>query len=225
MYFSPAFNTGTCRHLTLLYDVAQVRNSVGNQEPLLVMQWADGPCSNLKDWLIKHAGSCAATIQQRMSFAIQLCAGLRELHYGGQRSAPESGTPSSLDDNSAAAAAASSVRVLSFVHQDLKPDNILLFGGGEGDDGPVRLALTDFGLTVQYNIGKQNASCCGTASYMAPEQWLRLPPLSPGRDMWAAGMVLAELFGGTATVSAVAVYRRYLKNKGQLLMHECTVFS
>ena len=52
---------------------------------------------------------------------------------------------------------------------------------------------------------------------MSPEQWLRLPPLSPGRDMWAAGMVLALLFGGTATTRAVGKYRRYV-DEGQLLV-------
>ena len=103
-----------------------------------------------------------------------------------------------------------------FVHQDLKPDNILLFGGGgKSGDGPVRLALTDFGLTVQYNVHKRNAfSCGGTASYMAPEQWLGLSPLAPGRDMWAAGMVLAELFGGATTAHAVTKYQNCVK-KGQ----------
>ena len=107
-----------------------------------------------------------------------------------------------------------------FVHQDLKPANILLFGGGGKDGGaPVRLALTDFGLTVQYNVHKRNAvsSTAGTASYMAPEQWLGLPPLSPGRDMWAAGMVLAQLFCGAAAARAVSKYRHYVK-KGQWLI-------
>ena len=102
------------------------------------------------------------------------------------------------------------------MHLDIKPDNILLFGGGKGDGGRVRLALTDFGLTVQYNVHKRNTfgSAAGTAAYMAPEQWLGLPPLSPGRDMWAAGMVLAQLFCGPTTTRALAEYRHYVK-KGQ----------
>ena len=83
----------------------------------------------------------------------------------------------------------------------------------------MRLALTDFGLTVQYNVRKRNAvsSTAGTASYMAPEQWLGLPPLSPGLDMWAAGMVLAQLFAGATTARALAKYRHYVK-KGQWLI-------
>jgi serine/threonine protein kinase len=207
VYFSPTFNTGDCRHLALLFDVAQVRNSDGDSEPVLVLNWADGPGNTLTGWLQKHRHTdIAATIKDRLGFAVQMFAGLRELHYGIGRTSTT---------------AADRDRVTTtplFVHQDLKPANILLFGGGEDDGGPVRLALTDFGLTVQYNVDKRKTVCSvggGTACYMAPEQWLRLPPLSPGRDMWAAGMVLAQLFGGTATVSAVAVYRHYLKSKGQ----------
>ena len=206
VYFSPTLNNGECLHLALLYDVAQVRNSVGDQEPLLVLPWADGPGSTLMGWLQKNCHTdIATTIETRLGFAVQMFAGLRELHYGS------GSTPT-------AAAERHGGTTPLFVHQDLKPDNILLFGGGDKDGGgPVRLALTDFGLTVQYNAHKRNAVSGGTADYMAPEQWLGLPPLSPGRDMWAAGMVLAQLFCGAATTRAVSKYRHYVK-KGQWLI-------
>ena len=200
VYFSPTFNNGECLHLALLFDVAQVRNSDGDQEPLLVLHWADGPGTTLKGWLHKHRhADIAATLETRLGFAVQMCAGLRELHYGSAR------TPT-------AAAEPHGGATPLFVHQDLKPANILLFGsGGEDGGGPVRLALTDFGLTVQYNVHERNASSStgGTAAYMAPEQWLGLPALSPGRDMWAAGMVLAQLFAGAATARALRTYRHY----------------
>ena len=208
VYFSPTLNNGECLHLALLYDVAQVRNSVGDQEPLLVLPWADGPGSTLKGWLQKNRHTdIAATIETRLGFAVQMFAGLRELHYGSGSTPPK------------AAAERHGGTTPLFVHQDLKPDNILLFGGGKGDGGPVRLALTDFGLTVQYNVHKRNAfsSAAGTASYRAPEQWLGLPPLSPGRDMWAAGMVLAQLFAGVTTTRAVTKYRHNVK-EGQYLI-------
>ena len=209
VYFSPTFNTGQCLHLALLYDVAQARNSDGDDEPLLVLQWADGPGNTLQGWLKQHSHTdIAVTIWDRLSFAVQMFAGLRELHYGKVGAA--------CVGASEVHPTASTAQPL-FVHQDLKPDNILLFGGcGKGGGGPVRLALTDFGLTVQYNAHKRNAfgSAAGTAAYMAPEQWMGLPPLSPGRDMWAAGMVLAQLFSGAATARALAKYRHYVK-KGQ----------
>ena len=200
VYFSPTFNTGKCLHLALLYDVAQVRNSDGDSEPLLVMNWADGPGNTLKGWLQQNPHTnITATIKERLGLAVQMLAGLRELHYGSG-SAPTT--------------------MPLFVHQDLKPENILLFGGGKGDGGPVRLALTDFGLTVQYNASKRNDTHNvggGTPHYMSPEQWLRVPPISPGRDLWAAGMVLAQLFGGTTTHNALEQYWRCIKRKGKSL--------
>ena len=202
VYFSVTLNDSECLHLARLYDVALVQNSDGDRDPLLVLEWADGEGNTLQGWLLNNT-DIAATIEARLDFAGQMFTGLRQLHYGS------GGTPT-------AAAKGNRVAPL-FVHQDLKPANILLFGGGEGDGGPVRLVLTDFGLTVQYNVDKRKASRSvggGTAYYMAPEQWNGLPPLSPGRDMWAAGMVLAQLFGGAATTHAVIKYRRYVK-KGQ----------
>ena len=211
VYFSPTFNSGESRHLALLFDVANVSNSDGGLEPLLVLNWADGPGNTLRGWLHKNGQTdIAATIEDRLGFAIQMFAGLRELHYGSGR-APFAATTERNITNQPPS------KTPLFVHQDLKPANILLFGGGEGGNGPVRLALTDFGLTVPYNLGKRNATSGGTAVFMSPEQWLRLPPLSPGRDMWAAGMVLALLFGGTATARAVRKYRRYV-NEGQWLV-------
>ena len=197
VYFSPTFNTGDCLHLALLHDVAQVRNSDGDSEPLLVMNWADGPGNTLSGWLRNNCANIATTIEDRLSFAVQMFAGLRELHYGS--GSARTTTP-------------------LFVHQDLKPDNILLFGGGEGDGGPVRLALTDFGLTVQYNVDRRDTVHRvggGTPFYMSPEQWLHLPALSPGRDLWAAGMVLAHLFGGIAILRAVVKYQCYVKQNGE----------
>ena len=209
VYFSPTLNNGKCLHLALLRDVAQVRNSVGDLEPLLVLRWADGPGNTLRGWLQKNAHTdIAATIETRLGFAVQMVAGLQELHYGGAR------TP-------AAAAGRHRATTPLFVHQDLKPANILLFGGGAGDGGPVRLALTDFGLTVAYNDRNAVGTVGGTRGYMAPEQLLGVRALSPDRDMWAAGMVLAQLFGGVATARAVRKYRRYVQNGQYFIWLHC----
>ena len=208
VYFSAVFNTRTCHHLALLHDVAQVWNSDGDQEPLLVIQWADCPCSTLGDWLKKHT-SVAITIKDRLSFAIQMCAGLRELHNEDTTSSGQlaSSPPAHKDSATEAATSVSppSTSSSAFVHHDLKPGNILLFGGGNNDKGgPIRLALTDFGLTVRCNSGVKVG---GTATYMAPEQWLGQTAVTPARDMWAAGLVLAELFGVENTLLALEKYR------------------
>ena len=146
VYFSAALNTENCRHLALLYDIAQVRNSDGEQEPLLVLQWADGPCTTLREWLSKHPDTCA-TIQYRLSFAVQMCAGLRELHHDVESHSPNIATSSSPAHNNSAAGAEAVAATLpmsmpasAFVHHDVKPGNMLLFGGDSNMSGPVRLA-------------------------------------------------------------------------------------
>ena len=81
VYFSRTLNSGECLHLTLLFDVAQARNTDGYNEPLLVLPWADGPGNTLRGWMRENT-DIAATIEARLGFAVQMVAGLRELHYG-----------------------------------------------------------------------------------------------------------------------------------------------
>ena len=76
------------------------------------------------------------------------------------------------------------------------------------DFGIAKVIGGDESLTVTGQI-------MGTPHYMSPEQWLRVPPVSPGRDLWAAGMVLAQLFGGTTTREALEQYWRCVKRKGK----------
>ena len=66
----------------------------------------------------------------------------------------------------------------------------------------------DFGLSVCYNGTDIEAKCGGgTRFYMAPEQWLEKSARTPGRDIWAAGMVLAQLFAGKAAKKALRDYK------------------
>ena len=213
VYFSRTLNSGECLHLTLLYDVAQARNTDGYDEPLLVLPWADGPGNTLRGWMKKNT-DIAATIEARLGLAVQMVAGLRELHYGNSNTPTAAVAAAAEEGHHTTLPSQPPATTPLFVHQDLKPANILLFGGGEGDDGPVRLALTDFGMTLQYNVSVDQRNACvgGSPCYMAPEQWHRVPALSPGRDMWAAGMVLAQLFAGACTARALEKYRSYVKN-------------
>ncbi len=81
------------------------------------------------------------------------------------------------------------------LHRDLKPANIMINGMGQ-----VRIA--DFGLAV---IGEhlQN-ELAGTPSYMAPEQ-LGGGEHSVRSDIYALGLVLAELFTGQRVVRSNAI--------------------
>ena len=83
---------------------------------------------------------------------------------------------------------------------------MLLFG-----DAPlVRLALTDFGLAATPQLTHSHG---GTPCYKAPEQVLCEPLKTAGRDIWAAGMVLARLLGGVHTEAAVGRYRDFSKSR------------
>ena len=82
----------------------------------------------------------------------------------------------------------------SFVHRDIKPDNMILF-----DDGKT-LKLCDFGFTAlcRPDTEERLRTICGSPAYMAPE--MTLP--SSGRDgykgfpvdVWSLGAVVYELF-------------------------------
>ena len=166
------------------------------------MEWANAqPHNTLHAWMKANPVS-ERRLQERLSLAIQMFSGLVELHYGGR------------DPKTNAAASEESLPL--FVHQDLKPANMLLFGHGPGGSGPYRLALTDFGLSVCYNGADAEATCGGgTPFFMAPEQWLGLRARTPGRDIWAAGMIVAKLFAGTSTTKALQGYRHFLGSDPQ----------
>jgi WD40 repeat protein/tRNA A-37 threonylcarbamoyl transferase component Bud32 len=72
------------------------------------------------------------------------------------------------------------------VHRDVKPGNIMVTRTG-------RVVLMDFGLALPL-AGVAAHSIVGTPPYMAPEQ-LRGEPLDARADIFAAGVVLAELVG------------------------------
>ena len=194
IYSSPTLNSGQTAHLALLSDIAFVthHNADGSviKEPLLAMEWANAqPDNTLQAWMDSNPVS-EHSIQDRLSFAIQMFSGLVELHFGKASAAL-------LEESTGL-----------FVHQDLKPANMLLFGNGPGGSGPFRLAITDFGLSVCYNGTDAEATCGGgTHLYLAPEQWSSLGARTPERDIWAAAMVVAKLFAGPCLKKAIHDYK------------------
>ena len=200
IYSSATLNSGQTVHLALLSDVAFVTHDYADgtviNEPLLAMEWANAhPHNTLQAWMHANRDS-EHGIQDRLSFAIQMFSGLVELHHGGHKQKTS--------------AALLEQRIPLFVHQDLKPANMLLFGHGPGGSGPFRLAITDFGLSVCYNGTDRDAECGGgTPSYKAPEQWSNKRARTPDRDIWAAAMVLAELFAGPSLARVLHDYKMY----------------
>lgn len=74
------------------------------------------------------------------------------------------------------------------VHRDLKPSNVLIDPAG-------RARVMDFGIAVKAHDAAHANRVVGTPGYLSPEAALGLPP-TPAMDVFAAGLVLAELLAG-----------------------------
>ncbi len=76
------------------------------------------------------------------------------------------------------------------LHRDLKPDNVQVVNG--------QVKLVDFGLSLvrdQINMDNEYHEVAGTLFYLAPEL-LKSDPPSESTDLYAAGVIAYELFGG-----------------------------
>ena len=91
------------------------------------------------------------------------------------------------------------------VHRDLKPDNIFLQG--------KTVRVGDFGIAEIIQTGKEILQS-GTLPYMAPEMFKKdLGPVDHRTDLYAAGIVLAELLTGSRPFQA--------SDAGQLIYKIC----
>lgn len=88
-----------------------------------------------------------------------------------------------------AGAALQFIHDLGYIHQDVKPANMLLGAQGE-------LLLSDFGLAalVHRTVTQLTQDMMGTARYMAPEQFLGKP--RPASDQYALAVIAYEWIGG-----------------------------
>ncbi len=82
------------------------------------------------------------------------------------------------------------------VHQDIKPDNILITSDG-------RYVISDFGISRSFRtkMSRTNntnvaTSSSGTIAYMGPERFSEKPMIVFASDIWALGMTIYELMTG-----------------------------
>ncbi len=97
------------------------------------------------------------------------------------------------------------------IHRDLKPDNVFLCAGPEGD--VVR--LLDFGsVKLQVEMGPKLTAfgtTLGSPYYMSPEQAKGLPDVDTRTDVFAIGAILYEALSGKIAFEAPTVAEILMK--------------
>jgi serine/threonine-protein kinase len=103
--------------------------------------------------------------------------------------------------------ALSALHAHQVIHRDLKPQNIFVLRGTEGE--PERVKLLDFGLAKRSNpslVVTHDRALLGTPQYMAPEQALgNADTLGPESDQFSLAAIVYEMLSGRAPFAGDAL--------------------
>lgn len=76
------------------------------------------------------------------------------------------------------------------IHRDLKPENLLINSNNQ-------LKIVDFGIAKSASKHTKTGIALGTPHYMSPEQCLGKQDITAKTDVYAAGIILYEIFTGS----------------------------
>ena len=129
---------------------------------------------------------------------------LRDAIKGGRTGDLEYKLPDALQ----IARALEYIHTQKIIHRDIKPENIHIDVSG-------KVKLMDFGIAKREGVSLTRAGfTLGTPYYMAPEQVMGRPPTNLV-DVYAFGVMLAELFSGEKPIAGDTVERIF----DQILNH------
>jgi len=101
-----------------------------------------------------------------------------------------------LDLAHQASSALAAAHAAGVIHRDVKPDNMFLVGGPDGDPRARRLKVMDFGMAkLREGPATANGNTLGTVPYMAPEQAMA-DPHDARVDVYAMGVMIFRMLAG-----------------------------